>query len=251
MNNSDTTGFTERLPAILPVRKTEHFNIYYYPDSVAEKEINHITAQREKAYEDISAFLNAAVNTNIDLYLFDDAVIKETETGHRRDGAGWAFDNIIVEIYNENVKCHPYHELAHIIATDVLGYTVSFLCEGLAVYLSDHFLNTDFGDQVNYNIHEKIARYYAENELFSLREMFSLQIGASGSRNLVSYPQAGVIFEYLLNSYGKEKVFDLYKSLYSDFSSEGTAANIREFEKICGKTVEQVNKDWLNTIRSL
>lgn len=206
MINSDTTGFTKKLPAILPVRTTEHFNIYYYPNSVAEKEIEHITTQREKAYEDISMFLNAAANSHVDLYLFDDAAIKETETGHRKDGAGWAFDNVMVEIYNETIKCHPYHELAHIIATDVLGYTISFLCEGLAVYLSNFFLNTDFGDQVNYNIHEKTVHYYAENNLFSLKELFSIQIGASGSRNLISYPQAGVIFEYFLNSYGKEKV---------------------------------------------
>lgn len=100
---------------------------------------------------------------------------------------------------------------------------------------------------MNYNIHEKIAHYYATNELFFLREVFSLQIGASGSRNLISYPQSSVIFEYLLNAYGKEKVFMLYKSLYSDFSNEGITANIQEFGKICGKTVEQINKEWLNT----
>ena len=248
MINSDTTGFTTKLPAILPVKKTEHFNIYYYPESFAKKEIEHIAVQREKAYGDISTFLNAVTNTHIDLYLFDDAIVKETETGHTRKGAGWAFDNIMVEIYTESIKCHPYHELAHIIATDTLGYTISFLCEGLAVYLSCHFLNKDFGDEVNYNIHEKVARYHAENELFSLKELFSIQIGAIGSKNLVSYPQAGVIFEYLLNSYGKEKVFTLYKSLYSDFSNEGVAANIKEFERICGKPVEQINKEWLNTI---
>lgn len=247
MNDFDRYGFLSKLPAILPIRKTEHFNIYYYSDSYAEKEIEYITIQREKAYENICMFLNIVADIHIDLYLFNDAETKEAETGHR--GTGWAFDNVMVEIYNETVKCHPYHELVHVIATKTLGFTVSFINEGLAVYISNYYLNTDFGDYINHNIHEKVAHSYTENELFPLNELFSLQIGESVSRSPISYPESGSIVEYLINSLGMEKFIMLYKVLQCNYSSESIAANIQEFEKLCEKPVEKINKEWLNTIK--
>jgi len=244
LDNNDKYDFEIKLSAILPVKKTEHFNFYYFSNSFAEKDLDNIVTQREKAYKDISLFLNIVEDISIDLYLFNDAETKEAETGHR--GIGWAFNNVMVEIYNENEKCHPYHELVHIIAVKNFGFTVSFLNEGLAVYISNYFMNTDFGDYIHHNIHEKVAHHYKENELFSLKEMFSLQIGNSLSKPPISYPQSGLIVEFLYKKLGKEKFFDLYKALYSDYSEEGIIANIMEFEKHCNMTIGQANKEWLN-----
>jgi len=57
--------FEIKLSKILPLRKTEHFNIYYYPESFAEKQIEAIAEQREKAYDEISDFFNALIKMNI------------------------------------------------------------------------------------------------------------------------------------------------------------------------------------------
>ena len=246
MNNNDKYEFEIKLPTILPVKKTEHFNIYYYPNSFAEKELEHIAIQREKAYEDILLFFNVTTDIGIDLYLFNDAETKEAETGHR--GVGWAFDNVMAEIYNETTKCHPYHELVHVITDKIFGTTVSFFSEGLAVYISNYLMNQDFGDYINYNIHDKVLASYRKNELFSLRDMFSLQIGESVSKPKISYPQAGSIIGYLYRHLGKERFLQLYKELNPDYTEKGINENIQIFEKYCNMTIGQANKEWLNIV---
>lgn len=238
--------FETKLSKILPVYRTNHFNIYYYPESYAEKDIKAIAMQREKAYEDISAFLNTHIEINIDLYLFNDAITKEAETNHR--GTGWAFDTVMVEIYNETTKCHPYHELVHVFSDEIFGTTVSFFSEGLAVYISESCCNKDFGDYVNYNSEEKVIKYYHSNDLFSLKKMFALEIGTSISKPGISYPQAALLIKYLYKTLGIKKFYNLYRTMKADYSDEGIKKNIFEFEKHCGKPVDQVYNEWLGVL---
>ncbi len=246
METREKYQFEVDLPQKLLTYKSKHFNIYYYPSSLAEKEIDNIVEQREKAYSDISKYLNTDIKIYVDLYLFNDAETKERETNHR--GAGWAFDNVMVEIYNDVVKCHPYHELVHVFADMIYGTTISFFSEGLAVYISESAYNRDFGDYVNYNTYEKVKNFKNNNELFSLKEMFSLQIGESISKPKISYPQAASLIKYLYELLGKDKFFELYKKLKDSYSIDDINANIKEFEKYCDATIEEINYSWLNTI---
>lgn len=242
----DRYPFETKLPKTLLLRKTAHFHLYYYPASTAEKEIESIAAQREKAYADIADFLNTTASIPIDLYLFPDAETKEQETHHR--GAGWAFDTVMVEIYSETVKCHPYHELVHVFADLLYGTTVSCFSEGLAVFVSEHAYDRDFGDSVNYNTDEKVKEFYKEGRLFSLKDLFSLQIGESSSIPPISYPQAASLIGYLYETLGKAAFFALYRDLQDVYSAEGVAQNIATFESHLGASIEQVNRDWLASI---
>ena len=246
MTEREKYQFELDLPKKMLLRETKHFRIYYYPASLAEKELVNIAAQREKAYSDIAAYLSTDIDIIVDLYLFDDAHTKETETNHR--GAGWAFDTVMVEIYTEDIKCHPYHELVHVFADTIYGPTLSFFSEGLAVFISESAYNHDFGDYVNYNTQEKVQQFHQDGELFSLREMFSLQIGERISNPRVSYPQAASLIKYLYILLGKNAFFELYQQLQCDYTDGGIANNIETFEKRCGILLEQVNQDWLNTV---
>ena len=246
MCNREKYQFEIDLPKHLLLKKTEHFNIYYYPASVAEKEIDAIAAQREKAYSDIAVYLNTSINICVDLYLFNDGETKEKETKHK--GAGWAFDTVMVEIYNEAVKCHPYHELVHIFADFIYGATISFLSEGLAVFVSESAYDCEIDGYVNYSTHEKVKQLNQNDELFRVKELFSFQIGESASRPKVSYPQAASLVKYLFGRLGNDGFFELYRNLNDGYSDEEIAININEFEKICGISAGQVNEEWLNTI---
>jgi hypothetical protein len=244
--NESKYPFEIKLSESLPLYKTSHFNIYYYPESFAEKEIDIVAKQREKAYDEISAFLNTNEKINIDLYLFNDAITKESETNHR--GTGWAFDTVMVEIYNETTKCHPYHELVHVFTDKIFGETVSFFSEGLAVYISESFSNQDFGDYVNYNTHEKVLNFYKSNELFTLKEMFSFEIGSSISKPQISYPQAACLIKYFYNLLGSERFYNLYRILKADYSDEWVKNNVSAVEKCFEKSSDQLFNEWINTI---
>jgi hypothetical protein len=241
--------FEIKLSKILPLRRTDHFNIYYYPGSYAEKDIEAIATLREKAYRDICAFLDTHAEIKTDLYLFEDGGTKKMETGHQ--GAGWAFDTVMVEIYNETAKCHPYHELVHVFSDGIYGTTVSFLSEGLAVYVSETCYDKDFGDKVNYNTNEDVIKHYRSNELFPLKEMFTFEIGPGISKPDISYPQAASLVKYLYKTLGKTKFYGLYRTLEDDYSDGGIKKNILEFEKCCGKSVDQVNTEWLGVLDNI
>jgi tetratricopeptide (TPR) repeat protein len=226
--------------------KSQRFNVYYYPNEFTETEILQIVGQREKAYRDISAFLNTNVDLKVDLYLFNDAETKKAKTGHT--GAGWAFGTVMVEVYNDRIKCHPYHELVHVLTDNIFGPTVSFLSEGLAVYVSEKCHNRDFGDYVNYDTHNKVLGFHKTGELFPLDELFTFEIGNTVSKPGISYPQAASLIKYFYETLGAERFFGLYRAMKPEYSREGIAKNISELEKCFGKGLDGIYNDWLTAV---
>ena len=231
-------NFEFPLQKLLPVKKTAHFNIYYYPNSFAAKNIEKIAAQREQAYAEISSLLGVSVDICVTLYLFQNGRTKKKITGHQ--GWGWAYGHTMVEIYNRTQKCDPYHELVHVLAGEVHGNALSFFNEGFAVYVCSQLYKD--------NARKKVLKFHQKNQLFTLEEMFSLNIGEAVSKPPISYPQAGEMIKYLYETLGRERFFELYKALEPDTSKEGAAANIRKLEEHCQNTVGHINQAWLSTL---
>ena len=86
---------------------------------------------------------------------------------------GWAFGDNIVEVYNDESKLDPYHEIVHIIARHLYGYTVAALNEGLAVYLSVLLNDTLIRDSLGEPYSDMIKTFHKNGELFSLTELLS------------------------------------------------------------------------------
>lgn len=97
------------------------------------------------------------------------------------------------------------------------GYNIRndcfFFSEGLAVFISETLLSQDFGDYANYDTQEEVKHFYEQKELFTLEEVFALQIGESISKPIISYPEASSIIEYLYGDLGADKFFELYAAL--------------------------------------
>ena len=68
------------------------------------------------------------------MILFEDGATKYSYTGHQ--GAGWAFGNTVVEIYNEKEKLDPYHETTHVLMR-AYGSPPALFNEGFATYMSE------------------------------------------------------------------------------------------------------------------
>lgn len=228
------------------LRVTSHFNVYYFPNSTAEKEIELFCTQREDAYKKIAEFMQFNKNIEIDIYLYEDSETKTAETGHT--GAGWAYGSVIIEVYNAQQKVNPIHELVHIIAGVQHGYSVSAFSEGLAVYLCNLLNDNSMDDVVNGRYSDKVKQFYLDTQLFSLADLMTFQIGSVVSRPRISYPQAAAFVEYSISILGIKRFFELYSALKNDYTADGIEANILELEMAYGKKISDIEKCWIESI---
>ena len=235
--------FEHKLWRELPVVKTPHFNIYCYPGSTAEKEMAIIKAQREDTYRKIAEFLGLCEDLTIDLYFFEDGETKRKVTGHT--GAGWAYGTSMVEVYNEQTKVNPYHELVHVVMDYLYGPSVSAFSEGFAVYLCNLFNDMPSSDKINDGYGEKIKDYHRNGELFTLTDLLSFEIGHTESKPLISYPQAASFIEYAISKLTKVGFISLYASLHEDYSPDGIAGNIAKIEGAFECGIYDIEKEWL------
>jgi hypothetical protein len=132
------------------------------------------------------------------------AKTKEQETGHR--GAGWAFGNVIVEVFNEQTQLDPYHEVAHVVARQ-LGNPPALLNEGFAVYLSERMGGDALehlgspGLRVNEVVHQnRMAGKYIP----LVRLLTFTEIGTVDSRPEIAYAEAGSFVKFLVEEFGVE-----------------------------------------------
>jgi hypothetical protein len=221
-------------------RESKHFLVYYFPDSLAAHDIDHIADERDRGFEKISDILRLESNQKIRLFLFPDEQSKKSETGHQ--GAGWAFDNNIVEVYNEKTKLDPFHETAHILSGQ-LGSPAAMFNEGFAVYVSE-LLGADalreLGSQGK-TCDEAVVEHQGKGNFIPLRRLLSFDdIGPDASQPAISYPEACSVVRFLVNRYGLEKFRQAFASVRAD--------DVNALEKVYGTSIEDIERSWLSNV---
>jgi hypothetical protein len=226
--------------------ETEHFEIYYYKGSLAEREINEIVRGRESAFREISDLLGIKYDRKIRLVFYPDAETKKKEIGHIGDG--YAFSNNIVEVYNEKTKLDPFHELAHILAGK-LGDPPAMFNEGFAVYVSEK-LGSDalrYLGSPGKTIDVVTGVHYREGKLFKLEELLRFtEIGSEESKPEISYPEAASVVKYLVETYGLQKFRQLYQQAKNSSRAAEGLKNKEILKEIYGKPLSEIEQEWLN-----
>jgi hypothetical protein len=230
-------------------KETAHFEIYTREDRAADRDIEDIARTREKGFEEIAGILQVKFPRKIRLFLFPDAETKLKETGHT--GAGWAFANNIVEIYNDQVRLDPYHEVVHILA-DGLGDPPAMFSEGLAVYLSERL----GGDALKFlgnpgETVDDVARglIRADEAMPWGRLLTYTEIGSEESRPKIAYAESASIVKFLIEKEGLAKFREAYASLKNDSDPETVARNCGLLERIYGRSLEDIERDWRQALR--
>lgn len=234
----------ERLLPKMQKRSSGHFDIYYYKGSSAEREIKKIAEEREKGYQEICNFLDKSGDIRVRVVFFEDGKTKAWETGHR--GAGWAFDQTIVEVYNEKEKLDPYHELCHIL-TRSYGDPPALFNEGFAVYMTERLgapaLKSLGGGLLT--VAEKVKKLKSENQWIPLEELISYtEIGSDESRWEISYPEAASFVQFLIKKFDKEKFLQAYKSLKNPDDKSIHQENQKTLAAIYGLSLSELERQW-------
>jgi hypothetical protein len=229
---------------------SEHFRIYFFPSSLAARDLSAIATQRESAFRKISELLGVAYPEPIRLFFFPDGETKRRETGHTGDG--WAFDRTIVEVYNEQTKLDPYHELTHILAGR-LGDPPALFNEGFAVYVSE-LMGADALKALGSpgkKVDEAVLAHRSERKFIPLDKLFAFSdIGPEESQPAISYAEAASFVKFLIAKYQLEKFRQAYKSLVNSEDEATIHKNQQTFREIYGKLPSELEPEWLNGLRA-
>jgi len=217
------------------VVSTEHFVFYALPDSPAEKDIETIQSQREQALKEICAFLGVSLDEPVNFFFLPDAPSKRWCMSHQ--GNGMAFDATIAEIYNDDTRVDPAHELTHIVASQI-GNPPALLGEGLGVYMKAGHKHNDEDVDVT------AARLLREGKLIPLTELLKRdEIGSQPDDGKVAYPQSASFVRFIIDKYGREQFLNLYGKL-----KIGAEDNVARFKDALGVELETVEQEWRKTL---
>lgn len=222
-----------------------HIDAYAIEDSLAQNDIRKILRIREDTITRILEILGVNFDGRIKLFLYPDEDIKRAHTGH--SGLGWAMGDFIAEVYNEDEQLDPYHELAHILAGK-LGKPPALMDEGFATYISESFGS----DALEYlgapgeTVDAVAARYAKLGQLFPLEELMAVEnIGSTPERGQIEYPQAASFVKFLIEVKGFANFRQLYSSLRLGADTETRKHNRTILEQVLGKSLEEIEAEWL------
>ena len=143
-NRCNNLTITEKLPVFKKYYKglrhldsfehftTEHFVFYCSPNTPAHKNIKKLMTERELALKKVCEFAGIVTDNVIIVFFYPDQVTKRMCTMHT--GNGLARGSMIAEVYNDEVKVDPYHELTHVLMGQI-GNPPAMFNEGLATYM--------------------------------------------------------------------------------------------------------------------
>jgi hypothetical protein len=234
----------EWLPSQMQRHRTEHLEIYFESDSTASREIETIAAARERGYVEISRLIGFTGKKQVRLYLFEDARSKWLATGHR--GTGWATGATLVEVYNDDTKLDPYHELTHILMGPY-GLPPAALNEGFAVYVSERLgarALRHLGGR-DATLDQRARQVLEEGAWIPLSELLGYtEIGSTESRPTISYAQAGSFVKFLVERHGLDAFLDAYRGLRNSDREADRRENRRLLQEITQRPLTELETAW-------
>ncbi len=224
-----------RLLPAMEKRSTEHFDIFYFKGSTAARDIDGIAEQKEKGYKGICEYLGAESDVRIKLILFEDKQTKFLETGHQ--GAGWAFGDTMVEVYNDREKLGPYHETTHVLMRRY-GNPPALFNEGFATYMqAGHRWEGE-------RVHSTSAKLLRTGKLVPVEELLKrTEIGSQRDDGRVAYPESASFVGFIIETHGRDSFLKLYGQLQNR-GERSLSRNIALISELLGAELASVESDW-------
>jgi hypothetical protein len=126
-------------------------------------------------------------------------------------------------VFGEKINASGSHELMHVMANNTWGMKPKpWLNEGFATYSDDRWHG--------YGLHDLSKFLLLERKLIPLEKLID---DFRGHNDMISYPQAGSFVKFLYETYGSEKVKQLW--------AKGSA---KDLARILGHDVTSLEKAW-------
>jgi tetratricopeptide (TPR) repeat protein len=214
--------------------ETEHFNIYYSPETYNDEAIKRIAGFHEFYYEQISNQLKISLSKKMESYIYPSPDVKNDLIGAKNTDIAkpWLRQT---HINSRDLEAALKHELVHVMAGE-FGLPVidagiqSGTIEGTAMAVE-----WDFG---NRTLHQFSAQMLKMNMNIDMDNLLSTT-GFISQNPSYSYVLCGSFFRFLIDRYGVEN----FKRVYAWSNFEGVYQ-----KKLSDLNIEW--KDFLRTIRT-
>lgn len=186
----------------------------FYTNSINSSLIKNITQLQDSAVVFLSKLFNnpSILHNRYDNYYFSDYFEKLFFTAHWGQGLSHFTGNYCIADSSRSNYQLIVHELTHLIFNKSLGYTSSFISEGLAMYAEDLALNS------HNNIKESL-RNLNSLSLMPLDSLLTFSIGIDEYKSKIAYYASGSFAQFLITNYGLTTYLSFWKSkdLYSSY----------------------------------
>lgn len=220
----------------------ERIVIYFSPGTPAERVAPKLLAEREAAIAEVCSLLGCPPpERRIACFFYPDEATEFLLARHR--GWGHAYEHTIVEVYNERVRCHPAHEICHIVSA-AAGDPPAALDEGLAVYLEGDW--DCFGTAASRPPTAWAREFKAAGKLLGLADLLALpEIGPRETNPEVTYPQAGAWAAFLIERFGLAAFRRAFRELRRVKTPADQATNAEVIRSIFGCDLSELEAQWL------
>lgn len=211
-------------------QETTYTTVHVVSGTAAHRDLRQLTALTDEAFTAVIAKLGVTPQRRYDVY-FIDRVIGQ---------GGYAGNSIVISYLDRNyagggLREVLVHEAAHILDQQIAPRDVTFLREGLAVWVAGGHYKPENLD-VRAAALLQIDAYVPLSQLID--QFYPVQ-------HEIGYLQAAALVNYLVNEYGWERVRDFYSHVSVDGYSSASAAIDAGMQAYFGKPLLQVEQDWL------
>lgn len=208
---------------------------------MAEKDIEMIKARQESAFNKIvTTLILEETGRKITYYFYP-----TQESKAELMGDGWYGQSIYDEfsvhaVYGDEHKVVGEHEDTHLLTLQ-LGLPISFIHEGLAEYMAGVSM---FGHDHSAVVQDGLRKGLPSDITSLLSQQGWLDTPDEDAEYY--YSLAGSFCRYLIDTVGVEK----FKKLYGLLERENSATqNMELLESVTGKTMGDITKSWLVSVR--
>lgn len=215
-----------------------HYDLHFFPDSLAEKEIEAIAAEQERCFAAITKTLGLTPDYRLQYYLLSTPEEVGRVYGDNEPCNGFASPpDTVFAVYNEKIKCIGMHEDTHLISYIRKRPDSAFLREGLAMYMDQ----TWWG-----RANEDWARaFLADGRYLSVPALLNDDVFFSHSDE-ITYPIAGAFTKFLAERLGMK---DYLERIY--YASNDVSAAVRAALGLTPEEWDGAFSQWLNASHSI
>jgi hypothetical protein len=209
---------------------SQELTIYYQVDSWTDKKIESVRQRVINHLNSVKSFVDIkSYDKRVHFFIVDSREQMKLLVGHETNGSAFYNSNTVTGVASEKINSiYSNHELFHVVAMNLWGVPDIWVNEGMAVYSDNKWHGHDL---------YQLTRYLADNNrLVSLDRLIKHFRKVD---DLISYPLTGSFVKYLDEAYGRDTVLMIWKS------------KTKNLKKLTGKTIKELETDWLTKIRTI